>query len=282
MKNTGVSRITVILICIVLVSAICGTFALSAATANRVKCGDKSANLEANEDIPLDNKMAAIVPFSTPDDVFEIDADNAPYFYPDYPVNANGETYGSSSISIEGLEPGTIVVGPDLIQALGADGTEGYVRSSDFFSERPNNPEEALRMQEEREARGAYTIPLYASDGITVIGEFWMYPPSAGASYAAPPRDVRAVAIVYGSDDKATAKTDILCLVGNLIVVGARIEPIGIKKEIIWSSSDPSVIEVIKANLEGTLVNVSCLRIGEASLTVSVGGVEAECIIRIQ
>jgi len=86
------------------------------------------------------------------------------------PINQDGLTYGIVNLD-------DFANNPDLIQAVGKDGTEGYVYSSDLFVERGETPEEALRLQAERIARGPYAIPLYAFDGRTIIGEFWMYPP---------------------------------------------------------------------------------------------------------
>jgi hypothetical protein len=65
---------------------------------------------------------------------------------------------------------------PDLVEARGEDGTAGYVYVSELFPERGSNPEEVLRLQAEREERGPYTINLYESDGVTIIGKYWKYP----------------------------------------------------------------------------------------------------------
>lgn len=79
-----------------------------------------------------------------------------------YGVNANNETYGS------GLLSETLGIEPDLIAAVGRDGTEGYVRSEDI-SPTPSNPKEAVAMAEL--AKTDRCIPLYNLDG-EVIGEF--------------------------------------------------------------------------------------------------------------
>lgn len=79
-----------------------------------------------------------------------------------YNVNANNETYGS------GLLAETIGIEPDLIAAVGRDGTEGYVRSEDL-SPTVSNPKEAVIMAEL--AKTDRCIPLYSLDG-EVIGEF--------------------------------------------------------------------------------------------------------------
>ena len=65
------------------------------------------------------------------------------YGTPDFPVNENGQTYGS------GLHPACDTIEkPDLIQEIGIDGTEGYVMRTDFEDtgplDRPQNEEEAL------------------------------------------------------------------------------------------------------------------------------------------
>ena len=99
----------------------------------------------------------------------------------DFPVNANGQTYGS------GIHPDyDLIEPPDLIFALGIDGTHGYI--SRVESEwpiplhKPENPEEAMVYMAELEtliseaiARGdkyLCCLPLYASDGETIIGEY--------------------------------------------------------------------------------------------------------------
>lgn len=71
-------------------------------------------------------------------------------------VNANGQTYGS----------GWVDETPDLIKAVGAGGIKGYVYNADLLSlgdrtSLTNDPSEIPD-----------SIPLYAVDGVTVIGEF--------------------------------------------------------------------------------------------------------------
>ena len=62
------------------------------------------------------------------------------------------------------------------------DGTEGYVYKSDLDGDLPETPEEAIAYQAaiDEKMAGATpgtpvvmdVIPLYAADGVTVIGEF--------------------------------------------------------------------------------------------------------------
>lgn len=84
---------------------------------------------------------------------------------PVFPVNKNGQTYGSDA---DCNSPDTE---PDLIRAIGVDGTEGYVLYKDLIKDQSNTPEDTVAYTKEH--AGKYElVPLYASDGITVIGQF--------------------------------------------------------------------------------------------------------------
>ncbi|WP_422446433.1 M56 family metallopeptidase [Thermoanaerobacterium sp. DL9XJH110] len=84
-----------------------------------------------------------------------------------YQVNEYGETYGSNEYAdIVGEEP-------DLVAAIGIDGTHGYVRFSDLEPfPPPRTPEEAVAQNNP----GVRIIPLYDKDGRTVIGQFQVGP----------------------------------------------------------------------------------------------------------
>jgi hypothetical protein len=85
---------------------------------------------------------------------------------PKFPVNKNGETYGSNSeVTVAGQEP-------DLILAKGVDGNDGYIKLKDLNKDQPNNPEEAVAYMEKMKNSAPKNIPLYDVDGKTVIGEF--------------------------------------------------------------------------------------------------------------
>lgn len=77
-------------------------------------------------------------------------------------INSNQQTYGSGlSLTEDGKMP-------DLISAIGTNGEHGYVYSAEVFSIGDvNSPEEAINA-----IYTAYTVPLYLSDGVTVIGNF--------------------------------------------------------------------------------------------------------------
>lgn len=82
-----------------------------------------------------------------------------------YPENKNGQTYGSAAdATYSGTEP-------ELISAMGVDGTKGYVLKKDIDGEQPKSPEEAIAIQNSR-SPGGRDIPLYDVDGETVIGVF--------------------------------------------------------------------------------------------------------------
>lgn len=80
---------------------------------------------------------------------------------PPYPVNDRGMTYGSGA-GIDADDPG-----PDLVSAYGADGRCGFVRAAD-------RPQPALTLAGALAAptSDGREIPLYAQDGVTVIGVF--------------------------------------------------------------------------------------------------------------
>lgn len=74
-------------------------------------------------------------------------------------INEDGQSYGIESED-----------SPDLIAAQGIDGTYGYILSNDLYGPEFSTPEEAVNWQKKH--NGKRVIPLYASDGKTVIGEF--------------------------------------------------------------------------------------------------------------
>ncbi|MBY0083613.1 MULTISPECIES: hypothetical protein [Brevibacillus] len=87
---------------------------------------------------------------------------------PNYPINEQGQTYGEGPYPV-----GTTQV-PDLISATGENGVNGYVKASDLNTN-VSSPEEAYAYQKSMEELGYKSIPLYKSDGKTVIGEFRLY-----------------------------------------------------------------------------------------------------------
>lgn len=89
-----------------------------------------------------------------------------------FPVNVHGMTYGSA---LDAVSPETE---PDLIEAVLPDGTHGYVRSKDLTPAGPTTPADvATRIGRVR----SRSIPLYAVDGVTVIGSFFLAAPYSGS-----------------------------------------------------------------------------------------------------
>lgn len=115
-----------------------------------------------------------------------------------FDVNENGETYGDYfQIIGEGLEP-------DLILAQGDDGILGYVKTEDLIGTLPESPEAALALQAERETKGykGHYINLYASDGTTVVGRFFI----DGGSNDSATIDMRSE-VHYGAGNSLTMST---------------------------------------------------------------------------
>lgn len=84
-----------------------------------------------------------------------------------FKVNKSGQTYGSALFASED---------PDLILTVGIDGVEGYIKSSDLNSDMAKSPEEAIKLMNSKNVDKSRFIPLYKSDGKTVIGEFEVSP----------------------------------------------------------------------------------------------------------
>jgi len=83
-----------------------------------------------------------------------------------FPKNIHGETYGNGLMAIEvGQEP-------DLLAAIGTDGQQGYVRTSELDSSKLcQTPEEVLAWQLSQP--DSYYVPLYDFQG-NEIGSFYI------------------------------------------------------------------------------------------------------------
>lgn len=94
-----------------------------------------------------------------------------------WPVNENGQTYGSSSDIAAYLPDGgsTGNVGytllPDLVEMIGDNGVSGYVRKEDMYDPSENGPRARafLAAAEAGADSFEYTVPVYAQDGTTVV-----------------------------------------------------------------------------------------------------------------
>lgn len=84
---------------------------------------------------------------------------------PPYPVNERGMSYGSG-MGIDAKNPG-----PELIAAYGTNGILGYIRAVDR-----DQPAPASLVTRNFSQKSPRPIPLYAQDGVTVIGSFEITP----------------------------------------------------------------------------------------------------------
>lgn len=83
----------------------------------------------------------------------------------DYPVNENGQTYGTGedAVYVDDL--------PTLVSAVGDNGKKGYVYADELLSSPVKNPEEAVEYMKSIKD-GTYvprSINVYEADGKTVI-----------------------------------------------------------------------------------------------------------------
>lgn len=99
---------------------------------------------------------------------------------PDYPINAAGLTYGSLE------DANSPEDAPDLILVEAQDGTTGYVKRAELDAATGadvSNPAEALAYQKSVDALVAsgqrILLPVYAQDGVTVVGQFEVTPSQA-------------------------------------------------------------------------------------------------------
>lgn len=95
----------------------------------------------------------------------------APPMEPNFAVNDDGRTYGDPDVRV------AIVDFPDLLQVEATNGKIGYVDRhllDELTGANVSSPEEAVEWQKQQDAagQGVILIPVYESDGITVIGEF--------------------------------------------------------------------------------------------------------------
>lgn len=104
-----------------------------------------------------------------------------------YELNEQGQTYGH----VDPLLSPTVQEFPQLIAAIGIDGTEGYVYADDLHGDQPNNEKEAIEymnqlnaeIEKANKSQSEYLrfIPLYSEDGKTIIGQFGISMPNMDA-----------------------------------------------------------------------------------------------------
>ena len=93
--------------------------------------------------------------------------------------------------------------------------------------------------------------------------------------------DIQSLSITYNGK----AISDITLFVGERIPLQIQTEPADLNsnERVTWSSSDWTIFEVYPTGPEGTEAGVTGMRnIGTAILTVTVGRIETECIVRVR
>jgi len=88
---------------------------------------------------------------------------------------------------------------------------------------------------------------------------------------------IETVAISYGG----RKVDDLTAQVGERVPLRAQIVPNDAEPDIVWSSSNRNVFEVVPDNTDSALVTVTAIGVGTGTLTVTAGDVVAECIIRV-
>ena len=91
------------------------------------------------------------------------------------------------------------------------------------------------------------------------------------------PPDTPHVEITYGGRHM----DDISIKVGERVPLRVRIEPAGGDHEIVWSSSNTDIFEVIAGTPDENSATITGISIGSGTLTVNVGGAEATCTVRV-
>lgn len=94
----------------------------------------------------------------------------------EYPVNEQGQTYGSLADAPNDDEA------PDLVLVELPNGEEGYVKSKDLFAaegENASTPAEAKASERKLEKTGGIDLPAFESDGKTPAGTFEGVSPTA-------------------------------------------------------------------------------------------------------
>jgi hypothetical protein len=140
---------------------------------------DDGASLTCSSSSDLASTATSVLPLSAIDgnvvtivagagEAWTLTAQYARSVTTEWAVNEDGHTFGAMN---EGS-------GPDLIAAVATNGRQGYVRRDDLeeangttASQEFTSPEDALRWQEQNAGKTIF-IPVYESDGTTVIGEF--------------------------------------------------------------------------------------------------------------
>ena len=151
-------------------------------------------------------------------------------------------------------------------------------------ADKPPNPNEDIYSS----PRESPVISMPDDEDVTSVTSTGTIPPSPSASEddedngdASPTPtetiELVSLAITYSN----VKKEDFTAKIGEKVPLRARMEPLGINETVIWTSSNTGVFQVVTDNLEGTSATVTGIGVGTATLTISVGGKEATCVVRV-
>ena len=92
-----------------------------------------------------------------------------------------------------------------------------------------------------------------------------------------PPAEVQSVTITYAYAEVRELQME----VGEQLQLRAIIAPAGAQADVIWSSSNTGVFEIIPADMGGAAAAIRAVGTGEAVLTATAGDAEQICYIRV-
>lgn len=125
-------------------------------------CTDADTGATSFGSFPLSDGQAAVeVKTDQPDASYRAEVSYENRTPTELAVNANGDTYGTSATGLN----------PDLVLVIATNGQQGYAYATDLAGPEINTLEEAKEYMESMTG-AALMIPVYESDGETVIGEF--------------------------------------------------------------------------------------------------------------
>ena len=152
----------------------------------------------------------------------------------------------------------------------------------------PRNKDEPEVVLENTESVDSPNLPD-ENENVSVTGVKPPVPPSdepeeteSETPPTTPTPRVTSVVILYAKNP--IPDNDFTAGIGDRTPLSVRIEPAGVEYEgeVVWLSSNTSIFEVVKESTDGTSAAVTGYSAGTGTLTVIVGGVEAECTVRIK
>lgn len=167
----GANRIELTLTCLTP-----GTFRFADGASVTCVASDMGRSSPTTYSLPLRPGQTSTTITAAPSTRWRLTASYAHVTTTGWAVNAHGQTYGVANAH------GT----PDLLAAIATNGKQGYIDVAQLRTAEgpmPTSPAQALQQQAHRKA---VTIPVYESDGTTVIGRFVITASSATTTITNP------------------------------------------------------------------------------------------------